>query len=66
MILFVYIRNTRCELDPVNDLNKKILPFFPHFGPHIWNNLTQDISRSSTLSSFKSKLKTFLFSKYFS
>ena len=27
---------------------------FSHFGPHIWNNLPQDISRSATLSSFKS------------
>ena len=39
---------------------------FSHFGPHIWNNLPQDIRHSATLSSFKSKLKTFLFSEYFS
>ena len=38
---------------------------FSHFGPHIWNNLPQDIRHSATLSSFKSKLKTFLFSEYF-
>ena len=31
-----------------------------HFGPHIWNNLPQDFRHSTTLSSFKSKLKTFL------
>ena len=39
---------------------------FSHFGPHIWNNLPQDIRHSATLSSFKSQLKTFLFSEYFS
>ena len=33
---------------------------FSHFGPHIWNNLPQDIRHSATLSSFKSKLKTSL------
>ena len=38
---------------------------FSHFGPHIWNNLPQDIRHSATLSSFKSLLKTFLFSEYF-
>ena len=32
---------------------------FSHFGPHSWNNLPQDIRHSATLSSFKSKLKTF-------
>ena len=37
-----------------------------HFGPHIWNNLPQDIRHSATLFSFKSQLKTFLFSEYFS
>ena len=39
---------------------------FSHFGPHIWNNLPQDIRHSATLSSFESQLKTFLFSEYFS
>ena len=28
---------------------------FSHFGPHIWNNLPQDIRHSATLSSLKSK-----------
>ena len=35
------------------------------FGPHIWNLLSQDLRHCSTLSSFKAKLKTFLFSQYF-
>ena len=35
------------------------------FGPHIWNSLSQDLRHCSTLSSFKAKLKTFLFSQYF-
>ena len=35
------------------------------FGPHIWNSLQQEHSYCSTLSSFKAKLKTFLFSEYF-
>ena len=39
---------------------------FSHFGPHIWNNLPHDIRHSATFSSFKSQLKTFLFSEYFS
>ena len=48
--------------------NRKTHSFrtFSHFGPHICNNLPQDIRHSATLSSFKSKLKTFLFSEYFS
>ena len=38
---------------------------FSYFGPHIWNSLPQDLRHCSTLSSFKAKLKTFLFSQYF-
>ena len=38
---------------------------FPCFGPHIWNSLPQDLRHGSTPSSFKAKLKTFLFSQYF-
>ena len=40
-------------------------PWISHFCPHIWNNLPQDTRHSATVSSFKSKLKTFLFSEYF-
>ena len=39
---------------------------FSNFNPNIWNNLPQDIRHSATRSSFKSQLKTFLFSEYFS
>ena len=35
---------------------------FSCFGPHIWNSLPQDLRHCSNLSSFKAKLKTFLFS----
>ena len=35
------------------------------FSPHIWNSLQQDLRHCSTLSSFKAKLKTFIFSQYF-
>ena len=35
------------------------------FGPHILNSLPQDLRHCSTPSSFKAKLKTFLFSHYF-
>ena len=35
------------------------------FGSHIWNSLPQDLGHCSTLSSFKAKLKTFLFFQYF-
>ena len=38
---------------------------FSYFGPHIWNNLPQNVRRSTTLSSFKNKLKTYLFSEQF-
>ena len=38
---------------------------FFRFGPHIRNSPPQDLRHSSTLSSFKAKLKTFLFSQYF-
>ena len=38
---------------------------FSCFGPYIWNSLPQDLRHCKTLSSFKAKLKTFLFSQYF-
>ena len=38
---------------------------FSCFGPHIRNSLAQDLRHCSTLSSFKAKLKTFLFSQHF-
>ena len=38
---------------------------FFYFGPHIWNNLPQDVRYSDSLPSFKNKLKTFLFSEHF-
>ena len=48
----------------IQRFNRKTHGFrtFLHFGPHIWNNLSQDIRHSATLSSFKSQLKTFFFS----
>ena len=33
--------------------------------PKLWNNLPRDIRESSSINSFKSKLKTFLFKKEF-
>ena len=44
----------------IQHFNRKTHGFrtFSHFGPHIWNNLPQDIRHSATLSSFKSQLKT--------
>ena len=38
---------------------------FTYFGPCVWNSLQQDIRQCSTLTSFKTNLKTFLFSWYF-
>ena len=38
---------------------------FSCFGPHLWNSLPQDLRHRSSLSSFKAKLKTCLFSQYF-
>ena len=52
----------------IQRFNRKTNGFrtFSHFGPHIWNNLPQVIRHPATLSSFKSQLKTFHFSEYFS
>ena len=41
------------------------LCIFSCFGPYIWNSLPQDLRHCSTPSSFKAKLKTFLFSQCF-
>ena len=38
---------------------------FTYFGPSVLNSLPQDIRECSTLTSFKTNLKTFLFSQYF-
>ena len=38
---------------------------FSCFAPHIWNSLPQDLRHCSAFSSFKAKLKIFLFSQYF-
>ena len=38
---------------------------FTYFGPYVWNSLPQDIRQCSTLTSFKTNLKTFLFSQDF-
>ena len=60
------LRQTR--MLKIQRFNRKTHGFrtFSHFGPHIWNNLPQDIRHSATLSSFKIQLKTFLFPEYFS
>ena len=58
----------RCSADTrmlkVRRFNRKIHDFCPfsYFGPHIRNNLSQDVRWSATLPSFKSKIETFLFS----
>ena len=72
----LHLYSSSCSLHSLSDTrmlklqrcNHKTHSFhaFSHFGPHIWNNLPQDIRHSATLSSFKSQLKTFLFPEYFS
>ena len=49
-----------------NNTNARLMAFAPShaFGSHIWNSLPQDLRHCSTLSSFKAKLETFLFSQY--
>ena len=37
---------------------------FSYFGPHIWNNLPQDVRHSNSLPSSKTKLETFLFPEH--
>ena len=50
---------------PSRALRSRGFRTFSCFGPHIWNSLPQDLRHCSTLSSFKTKLKTFLFSQSF-
>ena len=38
---------------------------FSYFGPHIWNNLSNDLRKLDSIDSFKRNLKTHLFNKYF-
>ena len=53
------------KLQHFNCKTHDILHSFSYFGPHIWNNLPQDVRHSHSLPSFKNKLKTFLFSERF-
>ena len=39
---------------------------FSHYGPTLWNSLPHELRSATTVSSFKSKLKTYLFSQAFS
>ena len=52
-----------------NNTNARLMAFASSLAldPTIWNSLPQDLRHRhcSTLSSFKAKLKTFLFSQYF-
>ena len=72
-LLHVYIpsRTLRSSSDTrmlqVQQYKRKTHDFrtFSCFGLHIWNSLAQDFKHCSALSSFKAKLKTFLFSQYF-
>ena len=72
-LLFVYTpsRTLRSSSDTrmleIQQYKRKTHGFrtFSCFGPHIWNSLPHDLRHCSTLSSFKAKLKTFLFSQYF-
>ena len=72
----LHLYNPSCSLRSSSDtcmlkiqrFNRKTHGFrtFSHFGPHIWSKFPEDIRHSATLPSFKSQLKTFLFSEYFS
>ena len=72
-VLHVYSpsRTLRSSFDTrmlkIQQYNRKIYGFrtFSCFGPPIWNSFPQDLIHCSTLSSFKAKLKTILFSEYF-
>ena len=70
--LYISSRSLRFSSDThmlkLQHFNRKTCGFctFSHFSRHMWNNLPQDTRHSATVSSFKSKLKTFLFSEYFS
>ena len=72
-LLYVYARShalcssTDTHLLKIQQYKRKTRGFctFPCFGPHVWNSFPQNCRHCSTLSSFKAKLKTFLFSQYF-
>ena len=66
LTLFRHSMVMSCVWLQLQRFNRKTHGFgtFSHFGPHIRNNLPQVIRQSATLSSFKSKLKTFLFTEY--
>jgi hypothetical protein len=38
---------------------------FSHAGPKMWNELPEDIRRAQSLTTFKTKLKTYLFKQHF-
>ena len=60
-LCYAMMRSTRSRVSFIGPFPST----FSCFGPHIWNSLPQDLRHCSTLSSFKAKLKTFLFSQYF-
>ena len=64
-VCFLWIPDTR--MLEIQQYKRKTHGFrtFSCFGPHIWNSLPQDLRHCWTLSSFKAKLKTFLFPHYF-
>ena len=67
-LLHVYIRLVHYALLlTIQQYKRKTHGFrtFSCFGPYIWNSLPQNLRHCSTLSSYKAKLKTFLFSQYF-
>ena len=60
----LFIRHTHTQTPTLQPQNSW-LSLFSWFGPHIWNNLPQDVRHSESLPSFRNKLKTFLFSEHF-
>ena len=78
-LIFLYLyspsRSLRSSSDTLQHFSCKThgLHTFSHLSPHIWNNYPQDIRLKDVktlftciiLSSFKSKLRTFLFPQYF-
>ena len=61
----LFFRFLHAQNPAIQTQDSRLWRFSLCFGPYVGNSLPQDIRQCSTLPSFKTKLKTFLFSQYF-
>ena len=61
------LRSSSKGLLTIQRINSKLAyGAFSHYGPTLWNSLPHELRSVTTISSFKSRLKTYLFSQAFS